>query len=79
MSLCQFRTERECGCPADACAVQKPVTPAPFVIFSWRSHLAAVVFGSAVALSVYFAMSAWNEQLGKDAKINQEASFQWKR
>lgn len=71
MSDCGFRQARECGCPAEACAVQ-PVTPAPVIIPSWRSHLAAVVFGSAVALSVYFAMSAWNEQLGKDAKINQE-------
>lgn len=68
---CDFRTERECGCPAEACAVQ-PVTPAPVIIPSWRSHLAAVAFGGAVALSVFFSMSAWNEQLGKDAKIEQE-------
>lgn len=73
MSLCQFRTERECGCPTDTCVVQ-PVTPAPVVTFSWRDQLAMVAFGCAVALSVYFAMSAWNEQLGKDAIINQEIS-----
>ena len=71
MSLCQFRTEHECACPTDTCVVQ-PATTAPIVTFSWRDQLAMVAFGCAVALSVYFAMSAWNEQLGKDAKINQE-------
>lgn len=72
--ICQFRTERECACPADTCAVEDPVSPAPVIIPSWRSHLAAVAFGGAVALSVFFSMSAWNEQLGKDAKIDQEVT-----
>lgn len=70
--ICQFRTERECGCPADACAVQKPVTPAPVIIPSWRTHLAAVVFGLAVFAFVFAAMSAWNNQLRDEAQINQE-------
>lgn len=68
---CDLRALNECACPADTCVVQ-PRTPAPVVTFSWWDQLAMVAFGCAVALSVYFAMSAWNERLGKDAKINQE-------
>lgn len=73
MIFCQFRTERECGCPAEACAVQ-PVTPAPYIIPSWRSHLAAVAFGLAVFSFVFAAMSAWNNQLRDEAKNNQEVT-----
>lgn len=72
MTRCDFRSYGECGCPADACAVQKPVTQAPVVIPSWRDHLASVVFGLAVFAFVFTAMSAWNSQLRAEAKINQE-------
>lgn len=43
MSLCQFGTEHECGCPADACAVQ-PVTPAPVIIPSLKTQAITCLF-----------------------------------
>lgn len=60
LDTCGFRQARECGCPADACAVQ-PVTPAPVIIPSWRSHLAAIVFGLVMALLAAGVLHALNE------------------
>lgn len=71
MSFCQFRTERECGCPVDTCVVQ-PVTTAPVVIFSWRDHLAAIVFGLVVGCLVDGTMHALNrmeKQYALEARV----------
>lgn len=68
---CDFRTERECGCPAEACAVQ-PVTPAPVVTFSWRDHLAAIVFGlvmAGLAVGTMHALNHMEKQYQMDARI----------
>lgn len=57
---CGFRQARECGCYAEACAVQ-PITAAPVVTFTWRDHLAAIVFGLVMAGLAAGTMHALNE------------------
>jgi hypothetical protein len=57
MSLCQFRSERECGCPAEACAVQ-PATPAPVVIISLKTQAIVCLFIGFVAM---IGSAAWME------------------
>ena len=69
MSLCQFRTERECGCPAEACAVQ-PVTPAPVVLISLKTQAIVCLF---LGFVMTIGSAAWMEtQVKKSDLINQE-------
>jgi hypothetical protein len=71
LDTCGFRQARECGCPAEACAVQ-PVTPAPVVIPTWRDHLAAIVFGLVMAVLAAGTMHALNhmeKQYALEARV----------
>ncbi len=64
----------ECACEPTRCAAQPQTTPAPVPRFTVRDQLIIISFGFAVSLCVFVAMSAWNEQLGKEAQINQEVN-----
>jgi hypothetical protein len=46
--LCQFRTERECLCPADTCE-QRTATPAPVILISIRTQMAVCLFVGVIA------------------------------
>jgi hypothetical protein len=72
---CDFRTERECGCPAEACAVQ-PVTPAPLILISLKTQAIVCLF---IGFVMTIGSAAWMEaKLKTDDRTNQEASVQWK-
>ncbi|ASS55875.1 hypothetical protein CHR56_15605 [Rhizobium leguminosarum bv. viciae] len=69
---CGFRTERECGCPAEACAVQ-PVTPAPVVLISLKTQAIVCLFLGFVAM---IGSAAWMEsQYRTEDRTNQESSY----
>lgn len=77
MTDCGFRQARECGCPADTCSVQKPVTLAPYVIPSWRDHLAVCLTVGVIAGLVAFAVAARMEPTLKLTDlVNQESSYE---
>lgn len=68
---CDFRTERECGCPAEACAVQ-PVTAAPVVLISLKTQAIVCLFLGFVAM---IGSAAWMEsQYRTDDRTNQEVT-----
>lgn len=70
---CGFRQARECGCPAEACAVERPVTAAPTVAFSWLGHLAVCLTGGVIAGLIMFAVAARMEPTLKFTDlVNQE-------
>jgi membrane protein implicated in regulation of membrane protease activity len=72
---CGFRQARECGCPAEACAVQ-PVTPAPVVLISLKTQAIVCLF---LGFVMAIGSAAWMEaKLKTDDRTNQEASVQWK-
>jgi hypothetical protein len=76
MIFCQFRTERECGCPAEACAVQ-PVTPAPVVLISLKTQAIVCLFLGFVAM---IGSAAWMEsQYRTDDRTNQEQVTTWQK
>jgi hypothetical protein len=69
MTRCDFRTERECGCPAEACAVQ-PVTPVPVVLISLKTQAIVCLFLGFVAM---IGSAAWMEtKLKVQDQISQE-------
>lgn len=66
---CDFRIHLECGCPAEACAVQ-PVTPAPVVLISLKTQAITCLF---IGFVVMIGSAAWMEtQVKKSDLINQE-------
>lgn len=70
--ICQFRTERECGCPADACAVEDPVTPAPVIIPSLKTQAITCLFIGFVVTIISAAVM--ETKVKKIDLINQEIS-----
>lgn len=79
MERCDLKTFNECWCEQGRCAAQPQTTPAPVPRFTVRDQLIIISFGFAVSLCVFVAMSAWNYQLGKEAKINQEVTHVYRR
>jgi hypothetical protein len=70
MTDCILKAFGGCACK-DTCAEQ-PATPAPVVIFSWRSHLAAIVFGlvmAGLAAGTMHALNHMEKQYQMDARI----------
>lgn len=70
MSDCIIRAFGGCACK-DTCA-EKSVTPAPVVTFSWRDHLAAIVFGlvmAGLAAGTMHALNHMEKQYQMDARI----------
>jgi hypothetical protein len=77
MTRCDFRTERECGCPAEACAVEKPVSVAPVVLISIKTQALTCLFLGFVAM---IGSAAWMETRLKAAdRTNQEQVTTWQR
>lgn len=72
---CQFRTERECGCHADACATQAAIA-APLILISLKTQAVVCLFLGFVAM---IGSAAWMEtQVKKSDLINQEQVTTWK-
>lgn len=69
---CGFRQARECGCPAEACAVQKPVTQAPVFMPSLKTQAITCLFLGFVATIISAAVM--ETKLRTDARTNQEVT-----
>jgi hypothetical protein len=60
MTDCIIRAFGGCACKDGECA-ERIVTPAPVITFSWKDHLAAIVFGLVMAGLAAGTMHALNE------------------
>lgn len=71
MTYCIIKAFGGCACPPGECA-EKPATPAPVISFSWRDHLAAIVFGIVMACLAAGTMHALNhmeKQYALEARV----------
>jgi hypothetical protein len=71
MTDCIIKAFGGCACKDGECA-DRPVTQAPIVTFSWRSHLAAIVFGlvmAGLAAGTMHALNHMEKQYQMDARI----------
>jgi hypothetical protein len=70
---CDFRTLNECACPVDTCRAEKPTTPAPVVLPSWRTQAITCLFLGVVA--TFVSAAVMEAKLKHQDLINQENSY----
>ena len=79
MADCIIRAFGGCACPAGECA-EKPVTPAPLIMFSVRTQIVVCLFiGVMVGFGFYIAGSMADEHYRKAQLDCQEACVTWIR